>query len=191
MVFPGVQDPETLETISRMCGEFERPEESHTEGISDGKRSESTTTSTHTRRVLKLEEIKKGVSEDGDRDVLLCLNDVGHFTVEATPYWRAAPWPQVLTECMLRAQSGSARRWLETSRANGWCDEATDRAAVRVGDLPIPDLGLWATRVARQNTPELAAGDKKSQEYARPWHVTWAKKYADAAATIGQPGRAQ
>src|SRR4051794_872751 len=118
LVFPGIGNPETLEQLSKSCGEWDRPRTSTTDGSADGRMT--TTHSTERARVLPPERIKQGIDPLANElrgippnpDIVLCLQGTEHFPLTVSPYWRAEPWPQLLTDWLVHSVIDDPPGWL-------------------------------------------------------------------------------
>jgi type IV secretion system protein VirD4 len=99
LILPGIGDQRTLEAVSVMCGEWDRPVESLTSsqpppGPGKWIRSPPTvsrTVTTHRERVLSPSAISRG--EPGKA---LLLGDRGFRAIDLTPVWSHAPWRTVV-----------------------------------------------------------------------------------------------
>jgi type IV secretion system protein VirD4 len=161
LVYPGIRDVATLKAVSTLIGNWDKPKETYRPGFAGffgHKDASPRVEHWTTERVPKFDpsEIAAGLVP-GDRNVLL------HFTPEkwgrtlATPYWRAPPWPQILTRYFEMALSGCVPDWV-------WLEAAYTGEQPPWPDvlpfLPAPDLTTWA----------YAGG-------TRPYDTTWAPRY--------------
>jgi hypothetical protein len=132
LVYPGIRDPHTLDALSKLVGNIDKRKitETHT-GPSDG-------WSETTERVPKFDPsvISEGVAT-GDPDILLHLSPKGWGQILATPYWRAPPWPQILTRYFEMALSGQVPDWVWLEAACTGDQEPHEDA---LPFLPVPDL---------------------------------------------------
>ena len=163
LVFPGIQDVHTLEAVSKLGGEYDRLRTSASEGTTDGKFSNSVSRSTVRERVYPPDHIAEGVDPQAraqgkppDPDIVLCLSRKRPYPLEVSPYWKATPWPQVLTDHLQRARTGVNPEWVQTVTdppPNGY-----------VQGLPAPNLEEWALR-------------NYGNRDAWPWVREWAQRY--------------
>jgi type IV secretion system protein VirD4 len=99
LILPGIGDSRTLEAVSTICGEWDRPIESLSSSQPPpppGKwiapaPTVSRTVTTHRERVLSPSAVARGEPGKG-----LLLGDGGWQVVELTPVWSHAPWTTVL-----------------------------------------------------------------------------------------------
>lgn len=135
LILPGIRHGETLEAVSRLAGDYDhgRPTVSWTYGARENSMTEGMTYDR--RRILPPETVARGPSL-GDQDVSIHLSPRGIGMLRLTPYWRSAPWPQVLTQCMELATASPVPGWRTAIEADG-----TDSLLT---DLPCPDLMSWA-----------------------------------------------
>jgi len=99
LILPGIGDPRTLEAVSTICGEWDRPIESVSTSQPPpppGKwfapaPTVSRTVTTHRERVVSPSAVARGEPGTG-----LLLGDGGWQVVELTPVWSHAPWTTVL-----------------------------------------------------------------------------------------------
>lgn len=79
---------------------------------------------------------------------MIHLSSNGVGALYATPYWRSAPWPQVITSAMCNALEAPESTWAQYVRMMG----GPSNVEPSLTDLPIPDLTSWANR-ARGSDP--------------------------------------
>jgi len=99
LILPGIGDEKTLNAVSTICGEWDRPVESVSSSQPPpppGKwiapaPTVSRTITTHRERVLSPSMIARGELGKG-----LLLGDGGWQVIELTPVWSHAPWTTVL-----------------------------------------------------------------------------------------------
>ena len=99
LILPGIGDERTLNAVSTICGEWDRPVETHS--TSQGPPppgswvkpapTVSRSVTTHRERVLSPSMVARGEPGTG-----LLLGDGGWQVVELTPVWSHAPWTTVL-----------------------------------------------------------------------------------------------
>jgi hypothetical protein len=144
----------------------------HHRGPPDG--STTTTHSTERARVLPAERIKRGVDPQAnelrgippDPDIVLCLQGTEHFPLTVTPYWRAAPWPQLLTDYLLHSVVDDPPGWLAADVEHPTTDDV-------LPGLPVPDLNEWA----EYSYTELAGVSFTRNSPVWPWNSTWANHW--------------
>ena len=142
LVFPGIRHKQTVDLISELCGEFDR--EMPSTGSSTGPSGMSywQNTNIHRQRRVPPEMVYGGVGEGGNQDVLIHLSANGVGALYATPYWRSAPWPQVITSAMCNSLQAPESMWSQYVRMMG----GPSNSEPPLTDLPIPDLTWWANR---------------------------------------------
>jgi type IV secretion system protein VirD4 len=99
LILPGIGDQRTLEAVSVICGEWDRPVESMTSSQpppAPGRwlpppPTVSRTVTTHRERVLSPSAVSRG--EPGKA---LLLGDRGWQVIDLTPVWSHAPWRTVV-----------------------------------------------------------------------------------------------
>ena len=152
VVFPGIRDARTLDAVSKLVGDWDRPMVSQTYGGWGS--AGGVTHSTHREAIHSPADISRGVAPENP-DIVLVLSNNKFYEILATPYYREDPWPQVLASYMARAASGRVPEWMY------WESERTGvQPAVldMLPYLPMPDLAAWLGRVA---------GDRKRGTWAR------------------------
>jgi type IV secretory pathway TraG/TraD family ATPase VirD4 len=138
LVYPGLRHGDTLEAVSKVIGDYDR----ETPGTSYGQGGQGPTwnvaTSLQRRRIMPPDEVSRGPVA-GNQDVIVHLSPQGAGQLVATPYWRAAPWPQVLTNSIEMALRCPESTWAQYRRMTG---RPVDEPPLT--DLPIPNLARWA-----------------------------------------------
>ena len=143
LVYPAIRHRETLEAVSKLFGEDNREMPSTSTASGPQGPTYTTTTSLHREPKLPPDQVYVG-PDPKNQDVVLHLSSQGAGTLYATPYWRSAPWPQVITEGMVNALEGDGESmWAQGARIMGY----TDITEPPLTDLPIPDLTRWAERI--------------------------------------------
>ncbi len=142
LVFPGIRHGETLDVVSTLIGDYDRPVPQTTTGGGPQGANWSETTNIQRQRRMPPDAVYAG-PDPGNQDVLLHLSSQGTGQLFATPYWRASPWPQVITDCMELALGGGESMWAQYVRMMGGTPDEPP-----LTDLPIPDLTSWANRHA-------------------------------------------
>lgn len=101
LVFPGIWDKETLETISSVVGDYDRPVTSTSEDPTQPGGSQFRYTHSIVREpFLPPSDIRAGYP--GQPAVALYLRGRHHYWLHTTPYYACLPWPQVLIAAMER-----------------------------------------------------------------------------------------
>jgi type IV secretory pathway TraG/TraD family ATPase VirD4 len=119
LIFPGIWQNETLEAISAVIGDWDRPVTSMTQDAhSTDPRKQSWTHSTHRERILPASDIRMGQRDWPE--AALFLQGRRHRWIHTTRYYNHQPWPHMLITAM--------ERWAQ----------APERYPQR--QLPIPDL---------------------------------------------------
>jgi type IV secretory pathway TraG/TraD family ATPase VirD4 len=140
LVYPGIRHKETLEMVSSLIGDYDREVQStstaHGHGIQGPTYTDSTTF--QRQRRIPPDEVSRG-PVPGNPDVLIHLSPQGPGQLYATPFWRAAPWPHVLTDCIELALGAPESMWAQYLRMMARPDTEPP-----LTDLPIPDLTTWA-----------------------------------------------
>ena len=138
VIFPGIRHKETLEAVSVLCGEYDAPSPTHSVAYpGQGQPTHTYGTSTNRRRRMTPDMVYAGpIPEVPAMGIHLSGGEVG--TVVATPYYKAKPWPQVLTYYVEWAMSSPTPSWVEMSREAG---REFDEPPLT--DLPLPDLTTW------------------------------------------------
>jgi hypothetical protein len=117
LVYPGIRHRETLEMVSSLIGDYDREVQStstaHGHGIQGPTYTDSTTF--QRQRRIAPDEVSRG-PVPGDPDVLIRLSPQGSGQLYATPFWRAAPWPHVLTDCIEVALGAPESMWAQYLR---------------------------------------------------------------------------
>ncbi len=120
LVFPGIWQQDTLEAISAVIGDYDRPVTSMTQDANSADpKDQSYTYSTTRERAVPASQIRMGKPEMPE--VALFLQGRAHAWVHTTPYYSCPPWPQFLVSAMER-----------------WSMADPDRFPQR--QLPCPDL---------------------------------------------------
>jgi type IV secretion system protein VirD4 len=121
LILPGIGDQRTLEAVSVVCGEWDRPVHSTSTSYPPAPRGRfiplpptvSTTTTTHRERVLSPSAVSRG--EPGKA---LLLGDRGWQVINLTPVWSHAPWRTVVEAASRPAGSAPAGPALVTERSH-------------------------------------------------------------------------
>jgi hypothetical protein len=101
LVFPGIWDKETLEDLSALIGEYDRPVTSTSEDPSEMAKSRFRYTHSIQREpILPPSDIRGGYP--GEPGAALYLRGRNHYWVHTTPYYSTVPWPQILIAAMER-----------------------------------------------------------------------------------------
>jgi len=104
VVFPGIWQHDTLEAISAVIGDWDRPITSWTEDANSGDpRDKSYTHASDRIRKLPPSEIRLGKPELPE--AALFLQGRTHQWIHTTPYYSCPPWPQLLVAAMERWSS--------------------------------------------------------------------------------------
>jgi type IV secretory pathway TraG/TraD family ATPase VirD4 len=100
IALPGIRDKETLETLSMLCGEFDREQwgESYPETQDIRQAHPSRTLSFHRQRRLSPDEISNGHPQSPDIALAL-IHRSGPAYLYVTPYYSSPPW----THCLVRS----------------------------------------------------------------------------------------
>jgi hypothetical protein len=104
-VLRGIKHRESMELLSILCGEYDRPMVSYGESFSGGTRQWSETRSTVRQRILAPDEITRGHPTD-KRAMLTFTPDGSWRYVRQLPYYVGAPWPAILLQSAEWAMSG-------------------------------------------------------------------------------------
>jgi type IV secretory pathway TraG/TraD family ATPase VirD4 len=100
IILPGIRDKETLETLSMLCGDWDRPvwSESYPETQDIRQAHPSRTLNFNRQRRLSPDEISNGHPQSSDIALAL-IHGSGPAYLYVTPYHRTAPW----THCLVRS----------------------------------------------------------------------------------------
>ena len=159
VIYPGIRDTRTLEAVSKLVGNWDKAKETTSQtGYQHG-----WSTTTERVPILDPSAISQGV-EPTNLDILLHLSSGGYGLLRSLPYFRAAPWPHILTRYLEMALSGQVPEWVWKQAARS--GEQTPGEDVLAG-LPVPDLTKWALA---------SVGDPS----ARPCDARWAPRYVVA-----------
>jgi hypothetical protein len=101
IVLPGIRDPETLETLSMLCGEWDRPVygQSWSEGKDVDQAQPSTTLNFDRTRRLRPDEISNGHPQSPDIALAL-IHGSSPMHMYVTPYHRSPPWTQSIVKSL-------------------------------------------------------------------------------------------
>jgi type IV secretion system protein VirD4 len=156
LVYPGIRDVKTLEAVSKLAGSYDHETRSPTvkKDIPPGQqipffspwhgptidKEESATVRRERRPLRDPHQVMLGV-DPRDHDKLIHFGPRGVGTVKATPYFREAPWPMLLTRYLEHAISGCVPEWRywESQRSGEPLDAGEDTLA----QLPVPRLRDW------------------------------------------------
>ena len=184
LVYPGIRDVNTLEDISTLVGMYDHGKRElnvknnidpaylkslgNFRGVPNSApridQEESARLSVDRRLRLEPHQVMRGV-DPRNPDLLLHFNGAADETLMATPYFRSAPWPMLLTAYLERALSGCAPEWrCWESVQSGERVECEDTLA----HLPVPRLTTWKDR----------AFSKPNEEH--PCDLAWAARYVAA-----------
>jgi type IV secretion system protein VirD4 len=177
LVYPGVRDVTTLRSVSELLGKYEHEKRqigvkrSAAEpvpfmGPYDGPyedKEESAQISSELRPIYDINQVMLG-PDPTNHDELFHFGPLAVGTVTATPYYRSAPWPMLLTSYLERALSGRVPEWrLWESTLSHEQPECEDTLPV----LPVPRLDEWANK---------AMADRRTH----PCDRAWASRYLAA-----------
>jgi type IV secretion system protein VirD4 len=110
LIFPGIWQSQSLEAISAVIGDYDRPVTSMTQDAnSTDPRKQSYTHSNIRQRFLPPEEIRMGKPEWPD--AALFLQGRAHGWIHTTRYFSCPPWPQMLVAAMERWAKADPRRF--------------------------------------------------------------------------------
>ncbi len=146
LVFPGIRHGDTLEAVSKLIGDYDREMPTTSVGNSPQGTTYTTGTSIHRERRMPPDQVALGPVPQ-NQDVVLHLSGQGVGQLWATPYWRAQPWPQVVTSAMCNALGSPVSMWAQGAKAMGRSD--VDEPPLT--SLPIPDLTWWAEHYRGQD----------------------------------------
>jgi type IV secretory pathway TraG/TraD family ATPase VirD4 len=135
LVFPGIRHGDTLEIVSKLIGEYDR-EVPGTSSQYGPQSSYTESTSIKRERIMPPDVVSRG-ADPANPDLVVHLSPRGPSLLSATPYWRAAPWPQILTDLI---------EWSLEKPVSAWPQRLgrSEPEPLRTA-LPIPDLTAWAT----------------------------------------------
>ncbi len=176
LVFPGVRDAATLKAVSDLLGKYDREmvsqQRKKVSWVTDEERLEHKNYRTERTAVLEEGQVYRGIDED-DPDALIHLRPGAWDVVVATPYWRSAPWPHLLTRYLERALEGRVPEWRYWESRylapEDQPDENTEPLAEDpLPDLPVPRLHDWAKAI------------QDNRSTAHPCDVKWAVRFDGA-----------
>ena len=150
LVFPGIRDGHTLDALSKLVGNIDKPK------ITTSHNGHQPGWSETTERVPRFDPsvIFEGIVP-GDQNILLHFSPEGWSQILATPWWRAPPWPQICTRYFELALSGRVPEWM-------WLE------AMLTGDQePHEDVLPFLT------APDL----RKCPCGTRPYDLMWGPRY--------------
>jgi type IV secretion system protein VirD4 len=144
VAFPGIRDVHTLEAISKIVGNWDKPKRTTSKSSRDAGHSDTT----ERVPILDPSRISQGV-EPENLNIVLHLYPGGCGSLRALPYWWAAPWPHILTSYLESAPYGvlpipNLRSWASGAMSNPEarpCDRRwAPRYIERLGGWDVPRL---------------------------------------------------
>ena len=183
LVFPGLRDDDTLETVLSLLGTMDFPVTTEQFGPQEnyyGKpikgepwEAKSRTTQTHHRRVNDHSEVSRGPLGP---DAVYHFKPGGQWGMpQMLPYWRSGPWPAIFSAYVERAVSGRVPAW------RYWeAERSGERPPVPdvLPGLPVPDLRTWAEWAVR----------KSEYPLAREWGERFQRAVATREVLLSQGG---